>query len=307
MHDRSQLRLDNSAAVPCRTGWVLSTRHGIIDMRRRTAIMGILNVTPDSFSDGGRYVDPEMAVAHGVKLAGEGADIIDIGGESTRPGALRVSLEDEIERVVPVVRGLRRALSIPLSIDTYKAEVARRVLDEGVDVVNDISALRFDPAMVSLVASEKVPVVLMHMQGMPRTMQVQPHYQNVLEEVKDFLRDRMASVIETGVIPDQIIIDPGIGFGKNLDHNLALLRGLPALGSLGRPLLVGPSRKTFLGKFLQIGPEDRLEGSLAAAVAAGLGGANMIRVHDVRETLRALQVVNALRFGAEESEEKGSA
>lgn len=269
--------------------------------------MGILNVTPDSFSDGGRYVDPEMAVAHGVKLAGEGADIIDIGGESTRPGALRVSLEEEIERVVPVVRGLRRALSIPLSIDTYKAEVARRVLDEGVDVVNDISALRFDPAMVSLVASEKVPVVLMHMQGMPRTMQVQPHYQNVLEEVKDFLRDRMASVVETGVIPDQIIIDPGIGFGKNLDHNLALLRGLPALGSLGRPLLVGPSRKTFLGKFLQIGPEDRLEGSLAAAVAAGLGGANMIRVHDVRETLRALQVVNALRFGAEESEEKGSA
>jgi dihydropteroate synthase len=147
----------------------------------------------------------------------------------------------------------------------------------------------------------------MHMQGMPRTMQVQPHYQNVLEEVKDFLRDRMASVIETGVIPDQIIIDPGIGFGKNLDHNLALLRGLPALGSLGRLLLVGPSRKTFLGKLLQIGPEDRLEGSLAAAVVAGLGGSNMIRVHDVRETLRALQVVNALRFGAEESEEKGSA
>ncbi len=276
-------------------------------MRRRTAIMGILNITPDSFSDGGRYVDPEMAVAHGVKLAGEGADIIDIGGESTRPGALRVSLEEEIERVVPVVRGLRRVLSIPLSIDTYKAEVARRVLDEGVDVVNDISALRFDPAMVSLVASEKVPVVLMHMQGMPRTMQVQPHYQNVLEEVKDFLRDRMASVVETGVSPEQIIIDPGIGFGKNLDHNLALLRGLPALGSLGRPLLVGPSRKTFLGELLQIGPEDRLEGSLAAAVAAGLGGANMIRVHDVRETLRALQVVNALRFGAEESEEKGSA
>ncbi|MCZ6908084.1 MAG: dihydropteroate synthase [Deltaproteobacteria bacterium] len=301
------MRLDNSAAVPCRTGWVLSTRHGIIDMRRRTAIMGILNVTPDSFSDGGRYVNPEMAIAHGAKLAGEGADIIDIGGESTRPGALRVSLEDEIERVVPVVRGLRRALSIPLSIDTYKAEVARRVLDEGVDVVNDISALRFDPAMVSLVASEKVPVVLMHMQGMPRTMQVQPHYQNVLEEVKDFLRDRIASVVETGVSPEQIIIDPGIGFGKNLDHNLALLRGLPALGSLGRPLLVGPSRKTFLGKLLQMGPEDRLEGSLAVAVAAGLGGANMIRVHDVRETLRALQVVNALRFGAEESEEKGSA
>ncbi len=269
--------------------------------------MGILNVTPDSFSDGGRYVDPEMAVAHGVKLAGEGADIIDIGGESTRPGAIRVSLEEEIERVVPVVRGLRRALSIPLSIDTCKAEVARRVLDEGVDVVNDISALRFDPAMVSLVASEKVPVVLMHMQGMPRTMQVQPHYRNVLEEVKDFLRDRIASVVETGVSPEQIIIDPGIGFGKNLDHNLALLRGLPALGSLGRPLLVGPSRKTFLGKLLQIGLEDRLAGSLAAAVAAGLGGANMIRVHDVRETLRALQVVNALRFGAAEAEEKGSA
>jgi dihydropteroate synthase len=302
MDDQSQLCFDGIAAGPWQGEWVLSTRHGIIDMRQRTAIMGILNVTPDSFSDGGEYLDPEMAIARGVELAGLGADIIDIGGESTRPGALGVSMEEEIGRVVPVVRGLRRALSIPLSIDTSKAEVARRVLDEGADVVNDISALRFDPGMVSLVAREKVPVVLMHMQRLPRTMQVQPHYRNVLPEVKGFLQDRMETVIGAGVDPEQIIIDPGIGFGKNLDHNLTLLRGLSVLGSLGRPLLVGPSRKTFIGKVLQVGPGDRLEGSLAAAVAAALGGANMIRVHDVGETLRALRVADALRFEVGESE-----
>jgi dihydropteroate synthase len=302
MDDRSRIGLDNIAAGPWQGEWVLSTRHGIIDMRRRTAIMGILNVTPDSFSDGGEYLDPEMAIARGVELAGMGADIIDIGGESTRPGALGIPMEEEIERVVPVVRGLRRALSIPLSIDTSKAEVAKRVLDEGVDVVNDISALRFDSGMVSLVAREKVPVVLMHMQGMPQTMQAKPHYQNVLQEVKDFLQDRMESVIGAGVDPEQIIIDPGIGFGKNLDHNLTILGGLPILGSLGRPLLVGPSRKTFIGKVLKLGPGDRLEGSLASAVAAALGGANMIRVHDVGETLRALQIADALRFKATEFE-----
>ncbi|MFQ5916926.1 MAG: dihydropteroate synthase, partial [Candidatus Binatia bacterium] len=229
MDNRSQIGFDNIAAGTWQGEWVLSTRHGTIDMRRRTAIMGILNVTPDSFSDGGEYLDPEMAIARGVELAGMGADIIDVGGESTRPGALGVSMEEEIERVVPVVRGLRRALSIPLSIDTSKAEVAKRVLDEGVDLVNDISALRFDPGMVSLVAREKVPVVLMHMQGMPQTMQAKPHYQNVLQEVKDFLQDRMESVIGAGVDPEQIIIDPGIGFGKNLDHNLTILGGLPIL------------------------------------------------------------------------------
>jgi dihydropteroate synthase len=287
-------------------GWVLSTRHGDIDMRRRTALMGILNVTPDSFSDGGRYLDPAKAVAYGVELADEGVDIIDIGGESTRPGARPVSAEEEIERVIPVLRGLRRNVSIPLSIDTYKADVARAALDEGADVVNDISALRFDPAMGPLVATEKVPVVLMHMQGTPQTMQGRPYYRDVLEEVKGFLSSRIRFALEVGIGPEQIIIDPGIGFGKNLNHNLTLLRGLSTLSSLGQPILVGPSRKTFIGKILGLGPEDRLEGSLAAAVAAVLDGANMIRLHDVREARRAIRIADALRFGAAESGEGNS-
>lgn len=269
-------------------------------MRRRTALMGILNVTPDSFSDGGRYLEAQKAIARGVEMAEQGADIIDIGGESTRPGARSLSAPEEIERVIPVVRGLRRAVSIPLSIDTYKAEVAYAALEAGADVVNDISALRFDPQMVSLIVRERVPVILMHMQGTPQTMQERPHYQDVLQEVKDFLRNRVAFSVERGAAPEQIVIDPGIGFGKNLEHNLTLLRGLPALASLGQPLLVGPSRKTFIGKILGVGPEERLEGSLAAAVAAVLGGANMIRMHDVKEAGRAIMLADALRFGTSE-------
>lgn len=279
--------------------WVLPTRSGKINMERRTALMGVLNVTPDSFADGGRYWDAGKAVAHGLALAADGADIIDIGGESSRPGAASVSAQEEMDRVLPVIRALRRSVSIPISIDTYKAPVARAALDEGVDVINDISALRFDPEMVSLVVAEKAPVVLMHMQGTPRTMQASPHYENVVEEVKTFLLDRVRYAVEAGAEPARIFIDPGIGFGKRLEHNLALLRDLPALASLGYPLLVGPSRKTFIGKVLGVGPEDRLEGTLAAAAAAVLGGANMIRVHDVKEARRAVQIADALRFGAE--------
>ncbi len=273
-------------------------------MRRRTALMGILNITPDSFSDGGRYLDPVAAVARGVELAGEGADIIDIGGESTRPGALPVSVEEEIERVIPVIRGLRRSLSLPLSIDTYKAEVARRAIDEGVDVVNDVSALRFDPDMLALVAKEQIPVVLMHMQGRPRSMQIHPHFQDVVQEVTDFLRNRVESIAGAGVDPAKVLVDPGIGFGKNLDHNLTLLRSLSRFSSLGGPVLVGPSRKTFIGMVLQLGLEDRVEGSLAAVVAASYGGANMIRVHDVKGTFRALKVADTIRLGVSEFEER---
>lgn len=285
------------ATVPAR-GWVLSTRRGSIDAARRTALMGIVNVTPDSFSDGGRYLDPGKAISHGIDLAQEGADIIDVGGESTRPGARPLSVREEIERILPVIRGLRRAVSVPISVDTYKAEVAKAALDEGADLVNDISALRFDAGMASLIAAEKVPVVLMHMQGAPRTMQQRPHYQNVVEEVREFLLGRMHFALEAGVELEQMIIDPGIGFGKELEHNLALLRQLPTLASLGRPLLVGPSRKAFIGKLLDLSPDERLEGSLAAAVAAVLAGANMIRTHDVKEARRALRIADALRFGA---------
>lgn len=282
--------------------WILSTSRGIMDMARRTAVMGIVNVTPDSFSDGGRYLDSRNAISRGVDLAAQGADIIDVGGESTRPGARTVSAREERERVLPVIRGLRREISLPISVDTYKAEVAKAALDEGADMVNDISALRFDAGMVSLVAGAKVPVVLMHMQGTPRTMQERPHYKDVIEEVKEFLRSRLRFALEAGVALENIVIDPGIGFGKGLEHNLALLRGLPALASLGRPILVGPSRKTFVGQLLALGPEERLEGSLAAAVAAVLGGANMVRTHDVKETRRAVRIADALRFGAAPSE-----
>ena len=276
----------------------LKTRHGPIDFARRTAIMGVLNVTPDSFYDGGRRLDSTQAIADGVAMAEAGADIIDIGGESTRPGAAAVSEAEELARVLPVIRGLRQEVSLPISIDTYKATVARAALDGGADIVNDISALRFDPAMVSLVAEEKVPVILMHMQGTPRTMQSDPRYTDVVREVRDFLAAQIYDAMAAGVGAEAIVIDPGIGFGKTLEHNLQLLSGLAALAALGQPLLVGVSRKTFIGKILNLDPEARLEGSLAAAVAAVLGGANLVRVHDVAETSKALRVADALRFGA---------
>lgn len=286
--------------------YVLSTRHGKIDLRRRTVLMGILNVTPDSFYDGGRRLEPDKAVADGVELVEAGADILDIGGESTRPGARSVPADEEVERVLPVIRGLRRRVKVPISIDTYKAQVARAALDEGADIVNDISAFRFDAAMVSLVASEKVPVVLMHMQGTPRTMQAEPRYDEVLQEVKGFLAARIQYAVEAGVERETIILDPGIGFGKNLAHNLTLLRGLPALASLEQPLLVGASRKTFIGKILGVEPDERLEGSLAAAVAAVLGGAHIIRAHDVKETRKAVRIAHAIRYGVTETMEQSN-
>jgi len=259
-------------------------------------VMGVLNVTPDSFYDGGRRLGPEKAAADGEEMAATGADIIDIGGESTRPGARAVTEEEELERVLPVVRGLRRTIAIPISIDTYKANVARAALDEGADIVNDISALRFDPAMAALVAAEKVPIVLMHMQGTPRTMQMEPCYGDVLSEVKDFLAAQIRLALESGIALERIIIDPGIGFGKTLEHNLRLLNGLAELSRLGQPLLVGASRKAFIGRILNVTPDERLEGSLAAAVAAVLRGAHIIRAHDVKETRRAVNVADAIRY-----------
>ena len=275
----------------------LSTRHGTLDFARRTLIMAIVNVTPDSFFDGGRRLDPDKAIADAMAMAASGADVIDIGGESTRPGARVVSEEEELARVLPVVRGLRRESYVPVSIDTYKSKVARAALDAGADIVNDISALRFDPAMASLVAAEKVPVVLMHMQGTPRSMQQEPHYGDVVREVRDFLAAQLYEAMDAGIAPDTIILDPGIGFGKTIAHNLELLRGLPVLAALGQPLLVGASRKAFIGKILNLAPDERLEGSLAAAVAAALAGANILRVHDVAETCHAARIADAIRFG----------
>jgi dihydropteroate synthase len=279
----------------------LLTRHGNLEFARRTLIMGIINVTPDSFFDGSRRFDPAKAIADGAAMAASGADIIDIGGESTRPGARPVSEGDELARVLPVVHGLRREVKVPISIDTYKSNVARAALDRGADIVNDISALRFDPKMLSLVVAEKIPVVLMHMQGTPGTMQQEPLYNDVVREVRDFLATQLYEAMDAGVAPEAIIIDPGIGFGKTIDHNLQLLRGLPVLAALGRPLLVGVSRKAFIGKILNLAADERLEGSLAAAVAAALAGANILRVHDVPETTKAVRVADAIRFGFPQS------
>ena len=283
---------------------MLATRHGQVDLRGRTAVMGILNVTPDSFSDGGRYPDVESAVARGVEMAGQGASIVDVGGESTRPGAAAVSAAEELDRVLPVIRGLRQRTPVPISIDTYKAEVARGALEAGADMVNDISALRFDPDMAGLLARKEVPVVLMHMQGRPRTMQLAPRYGDVVREVAAFLRERVDHAVRSGIAAHRIVVDPGIGFGKDLHHNLALLRRLRALGELGRPVLVGLSRKSFLGRLRapagqpEAGPAGRLEESLAGAVAAVLAGARIVRVHDVMETCRAVRVADAIRTEA---------
>ena len=289
---------DLSAAADRQPGRVISTRHRRIDMTCHTVVMGIVNVTPDSFYDGGKRFETGRAADDAIEMIDFGAEILDIGGESTRPGAQPVSLEEERRRVLPVIRELRKRCSVPISIDTYKEAVARAALDEGADIVNDISALRFDPAMAALVAHEGVPLILMHMQGVPQTMQREPHYEDVVREVRNFLAERVCAAKQAGIAHEQIIIDPGIGFGKTLAHNLALLRNLQSLSSLGQPLLIGVSRKAFIGKILNAaGPEERLEGSVAAAVAAALSGANILRVHDVSETVRALRVIDAIRFG----------
>jgi dihydropteroate synthase len=288
-----------SRGVPERR--LLTTRHGIIDFSRRTVVMGILNVTPDSFYDGGRHNEVSQAIQDGVAMVEAGAEIIDIGGESTRPGSRPVSEQEEAERVLPVLRGVRGEVKVPISIDTYKSQVAQAALAAGADIVNDISALRFDAKMITVVAREQVPVVLMHMQGTPRTMQAEPRYEDVVREVKGFLAARLDEALARGVARDCVVIDPGIGFGKTLEHNLALLRGLPALAALGQPLLIGVSRKAFIGKLLGVDAVERLEGSLAAATAAVLNGANILRVHDVQETVRVARVADAIRYGQEAS------
>lgn len=276
----------------------LLTRHGELDYREKTLVMGVLNVTPDSFYDGGRRLEPQRAIDDALLMAASGAAIVDIGGESTRPGAEPVSTGQELDRVLPIIEGVRRSSAVPISIDTYKSAVARAALAAGADIINDISALRFDADMVGLAAQEQVPVVLMHMQGTPRTMQAQPRYDDVVQDVRDFLAAQTNVALRAGIAREQIVIDPGIGFGKTLEHNLQLLRRLSELASLDQPLLVGASRKRFIGYLLDLEADERLEGSLAAAVAAALAGANLVRVHDVKETVRAVRVADAIRFAS---------
>ncbi|HBF34921.1 TPA: dihydropteroate synthase [Candidatus Sumerlaeota bacterium] len=264
---------------------------------KRTLIMGILNVTPDSFSDGGRYYDPEKAVAHALQMVADGADILDIGAESTRPGSEPVSEEEQIRRAIPVIEGIRSSgCKIPISVDTTRAAVMREALAQGASIINDISGLHDDPMLAQLAAETGAGLILMHMQGAPKTMQQAPHYENVTRDVCDFLKESIRIALDAGVSSEQICLDPGIGFGKTLEHNLELINHTEELRALGYPILLGLSRKTFVGKLCgDLPPEERLEGSLSAAVIGVLHGADILRVHDVQATKRAVYVADAFR------------
>jgi len=264
---------------------------------RRTQVMGVLNITPDSFSDGGRYLDPRRAADQALQMQEDGADWIDVGGESTRPGARPVSAAEEKNRVLPVLRACAKAVRIPLSIDTYKAGVAEAAVGEGARLVNDIGALSLDPAMAKTLARLKTPVILMHMRGKPRTMQKNPRYDDVIGELIAFFRERIRFAQENGIEEDRILIDPGFGFGKGPWHNLEILRRLWEFKIFGRPLVLGPSRKSTLGNLLGgVPPAERLDATLAAVTTAVLKGADLIRVHDVKNAVRAVKIADAVRY-----------
>jgi len=268
------------------------------ERRDRVLVMGILNVTPDSFYDGGRYALPTAAVKRGLEMETEGADIIDVGGESSRPGAEPIPLQEEIDRVIPVIEGLRRRSDVLISVDTTKAKVAAEAIAAGATMVNDISALRSDPEMARVVSERKAMVVLMHMLGTPATMQRSPSYTDVLGEIRSFLAERIKYAEASGIPRDRIVIDPGIGFGKLLSHNIAILRGLHRLTDLGAPILIGASRKSFLGEILDLPTEERLEGTIAVNAIAIMRGAEIIRVHDAKEGRRTADVAFRLREDA---------
>lgn len=283
-----------------RTHYDWKCRSRTLALGERTLVMGILNVTPDSFSDGGDFLDPDAAVAHALEMVAQGADIIEVGGESTRPGATPVSEVDEIRRTVPIIARIREQSDIPLSIDTMKARVAAEAIAAGADIINDVSALEADARMAQTAAETQAGLVLMHMKGTPRTMQANPAYQNVVAEVSDYLMSRIDFAVQRGVARDHIIVDPGIGFGKNVEHNLALLRGLPSLSAHAVPLLVGASRKRFIGQITgRENPEARLAGSLGAAAWAIANGAHILRVHDVLDTCDVCRMLDTFISGDE--------
>jgi dihydropteroate synthase len=280
----------------CMRPWMLRFRRKEYDLSRRTLVMGVLNITPDSFSDGGRFFEGNRAVEQGLRLAEEGADILDVGGESTRPGSQPLPVEEELRRVIPVIEELHAKISIPISIDTRKATVAQRALQAGAEMVNDISALRYDEDMAEVVSRWKVPVALMHMRGQPETMQADTHYDDLIGEIREFFRERLAYATSRGIFRGQVILDPGIGFGKSLEegHNLVLLKHLRSFQDLGQPLLIGTSRKAFLGRILNLAPEEREEATLATVAIAIQNGANIVRVHEVKRTLRVARVADAI-------------
>ena len=264
--------------------------------------MGVVNVTPDSFSDGGKFYDTDVAIAQGEKLVADGADIIDVGGESTRPFSDPVSIEEEIRRVVPVIEALAQRVSIPVSIDTTKAEVARPALEAGAAIINDVAALRFDTGLAALAIEFDTPLILMHMLGEPKSMQVSPDYDNLIDDIRAFLEDAVNRAVGLGVPRSKIIVDPGIGFGKTVTHNLLLLKHVQTLASLDLPVLIGPSRKAFIRKILKQAHEEDIRpdlplvetGTQAAVSAAVLNGAHIIRVHDVANTIPTVKILDAL-------------
>lgn len=280
--------------------FLLSWRNYTLELGRRTHIMGVLNVTPDSFSDGGIYFQTEKAIAHGLSMARDGADIIDVGGESTRPYSEKISAQEELDRVVPVIQALSKDLGIPISIDTCKADVARQALKAGASMINDISALRFDPEMIPVAAKAAVPVILMHMQGTPTDMQTNPTYKNLIPEIVDFLKRAMDKGVAGGIRKQMIIVDPGIGFGKTFDHNLQIIRELGAFNALERPILLGASNKAFIGHILQKEPHERDTGSMAAVAAGVLNGAHIVRVHNVKKTIETVKMIDAIKRGSVE-------
>ena len=273
--------------------WKIRDRE--IDLSRRALVMGIINATPDSFSDGGSFLDPQAALAHGLRMVAEGAEILDVGGESTRPGAQSVPADEEIQRILPVIRALRRESQVLISIDTSKAAVAQAALDAGADIINDVTGLRGDPDMSALAASSKAGLVIMHMQGEPRTMQVSPAYEDVVSEVGEFFRHSLSVAIASGIDPMCIALDPGIGFGKSPEHNRRLLAELSAFFPLGRPLLVGVSRKSFLGWLAGSAEmDDRFWPGVALTSLCRERGARILRVHDVKPHTEALRMTEAI-------------
>jgi dihydropteroate synthase len=261
---------------------------------QRTLVMGVLNITPDSFSDGGLFFEPQQAIEHGLRMAEEGADIIDVGGESSRPGSDPVPLNEELRRVIPVIEGLASRLEIPLSVDTYKSQVAERAVESGAQMINDISGLRFDPQMPLVAARYDTPLIIMHIKGTPKTMQQDPSYKDLMDEIIGYLGEGIARAEQGGVDPQQVIVDPGIGFGKRVQDNLVIINRLDELNTLGRPLLIGTSRKSFIGAVLDLEVHQREIGSLATVAVSAFKGAHIVRVHDVAPARQTVDMVDAI-------------
>ena len=271
------------------------------DLEKKTLIMGILNITPDSFSDGGLYNSYDKAIKHAKKMVNDGADIIDIGGESTRPGAKKITAKIELKRILPVIKELLKEIKVPISVDTYKSEVGECCIEAGASLINDITALRGDKTLLSVIKKYNVPVCLMHMKGTPENMQKNPSYKDLIKEITNFFKKRSEYAIKNGISKEKIIIDPGIGFGKRtgngIEDNCNILANLSEFKKLGFPLLIGASRKTFIGNISsreKLDPKDRLPGSIASAIIAKLNGANILRVHDVKETKHALNIIDCI-------------